>query len=123
MLKWHCSDPPDYHLPLKAAAVPRSDRPYQNPWVAADAKIQERSYAALVLVAACALALAEAGALGEQASDCSFPPAYDFFGKSRRAGEYSGYTWDHLPKKFDASLAILAARMAFSSLLIRCALR
>lgn len=42
-----------------------------------------------------------------------------FVGMSRPLGVYIGYTWTHLPKKVDANFAILAARMAFSSLEIR----
>ena len=46
-----------------------------------------------------------------------------FGGNCHLVVEYSGYTWDHLPKKFDASLAILAARMAFSNRPIRSPVR
>lgn len=55
-----------------------------------------------------------------------------FFGMSRPAVEHNGYTCFHLPglnwrpdapKKEDAIFAILAARMAFSSLEIRSRLR
>ena len=53
-------------------------------------------------------------------------PPYDFSGRSRRVGEYSGYTIYHLPennpelpKNEEAKLASRAARIAFSSLLIR----
>lgn len=42
-----------------------------------------------------------------------------FAGKNRPLGVHIGYTWTHLPKKVEASLAILAARMAFSNLEIR----
>ena len=42
-----------------------------------------------------------------------------FGGMSRPLGVYIGYTWTHLPKKVEASLAILAARMAFSNLEMR----
>ena len=53
-------------------------------------------------------------------------------GSCRQAGGYSGYTWFHLPvsacnppweRNTDARFAILAARMAFSSLPIRCRLK
>ena len=55
-------------------------------------------------------------------------PASGFDGKTRPAGVYSGYTWFHLPvsrdkppelRKAEASRAIFAACMAFSSLVIR----
>ena len=50
----------------------------------------------------------------------AYPPSY-FCEMSRQAGEYSGYTYHHLPenspelpKKDDATLASFAARIAFS---------
>ena len=46
-----------------------------------------------------------------------------FGDKSRPAVEYIGYTSSHLPKKVLANRAIFAARIAFSSLVIRCLLR
>ena len=57
---------------------------------------------------------------------------YDFCGKSHPAGGCSGYTWFHLPEKSEipeeeravvARPAIFAARMAFSSFVIRSRLR
>ena len=42
----------------------------------------------------------------------------DFSDGNRLAGEYSDYTWDHLPelpKNVEAMFANFAARMAFSS--------
>ena len=42
-----------------------------------------------------------------------------FGGMSRPLGVRIGYTWTHLPRKVEASFAILAARMAFSNLEIR----
>lgn len=50
-------------------------------------------------------------------------PASGFSEKSRPVVEHIGYTWDHLPRNEDASLAILAARMAFSNREIRPAFR
>ena len=55
-------------------------------------------------------------------------PAYGFFEKNRLIEEYNGCTFSHLPDRIcsppfpmkeDASLAIFAARMAFSSLVTR----
>ena len=49
-----------------------------------------------------------------------------YFGDNcRRVVEYSGYTWDHLPvpKIAVAIRAIFAARIAFSSLLMRSRLK
>lgn len=46
-------------------------------------------------------------------------PAYGFAETSRRIVAYNGYTYYHLPKMLVARCAILAARMAFSSLPIR----
>lgn len=59
-------------------------------------------------------------------------PGFGFAGSCRPAGGYNGYTWFHLPDKNgmppcprreDASLAIFAARMAFSSFDTRSPLR
>ena len=52
-------------------------------------------------------------------------PELYFGGSCRLVVEYSGYTWDHLPvpKIAVAMRAIFAARMAFSSLLIRSRLK
>ena len=60
----------------------------------------------------------------EMASEGAVGPVLlpDFVGESRPAGEYSGYTYDHLPncpKNTDAIPASFAARIAFSSLRIR----
>lgn len=49
-------------------------------------------------------------------------PAFCFGNRIRHPGEYIGYTWFHLPKRFVASPAIFAARMARSNLAIRLAL-
>ena len=42
-------------------------------------------------------------------------PACGCGGRNRLAGEYSGYTSDHLPVSSPAMLAIFAARMALSN--------
>lgn len=50
-------------------------------------------------------------------SDGALPSG--FGGMSRPLGVRIGYTWTHLPRKVEASFAILAARMAFSNLEMR----
>ena len=73
-----------------------------------------------------ALALAEA--LGHFLTAGKDDPPWNFFGNFRQAGVHNGCTYFHLPNKdsrlfcpknVDASLAIFAARMAFSSFITR----
>ena len=122
------SCPPAYHLPSGAVTVPRSDPRCQNPLaivaagslqycpqVAADDPVQVGKTAFPGAVEAC-----EAVQRGEPAL------LSDFACKTRPAGEYIGYTYHHLPncpKNIDAIPANFAARIAFSSLRIRCGLK
>ena len=62
------------------------------------------------------------------ADPAGYYPADDFYGKSHPAEGYNDYTQTHLPmlernpelpRNADAIFAILAARIAFSSLAIR----
>ena len=68
------------------------------------------------------------GVFGVPDADSAAIPGSGFADSCRPAGEYSGYTWFHLPDKNgmppwprseEASLAIFAARIAFSSFPIR----
>ena len=115
-----CSDPPACHLPSAGAAAPQSNPPYQNPWAASVSESHQCSlregFFDPALVGGKALpgavrvcGVAATGAFG-------LPP--DYADSCRPAGEYIGYTCNHLPivpKNAEAIPASFAARMAFSN--------
>ena len=120
--------PPACRLPSTGATAPQSNPPCQSPWgavaaenrryylpVAVYAPVSAVHRAHPVAVAVCE-GVAQAGACLLSDSVCA----------SRPAGGYIGYTYNHLPncpKNIDAIPASLAARIAFSSLRIRCGLK
>lgn len=120
--------PPVCRLPSAGAVRPQSNPRCQNPLVtavagslrycrqvAADAPVQVGKTAFPGAVGAC-----EAVKTGEPVLRS------DFVCKTRPAEEYSGYTLCHLPNcpnNTDAIPANFAARIAFSSLRIRCGLK